>query len=398
MMTVVGLAPKAEAKARGANLAGKRAWIVGAALLTLGAAGFVWRHLHAAPPAQYLSAPATVGDIARAAAATGTVNPELTVIVGSYVSGVLVEISCDYNTQVKAGQICARIDPRPYQALVDQAKANLAVAKAQLAKDQANLAYTMLNWERNLLLLKQKSVARDAADLSKSNLDQARAQIGFDLATIDQRQAQLEAAQVNLDYTNITSPVNGAVVSRNVTQGQTLASSLNTPTLFLIATDLTRMQVDTNVSESDIGGVTEGDKASFSVDAFPTRLFSGTVTQVRQSPQTVQNVVTYDAVVSVDNTDLALKPGMTASTRIVTDQRKNVLRAPNQALRFTPASVGAVAPLEPGRARLWLLRDEMPVAIDIVPGLDDDNFTEILQGDVKEGDVILLGAQGSAVR
>ncbi|MBB4198236.1 efflux transporter periplasmic adaptor subunit [Rhodoblastus sphagnicola] len=397
-MTVVGLAPKAEAKAGRTSLAGKRAGLVAAALLALLAAGLLWRHLHAPPTPHYLSAPATRGDIARAAAATGTVNPELTIIVGSYVSGVLVQISCDYNTQVKAGQICARIDPRPYQALVDQAKANLAVAKAQLVKDQAGLAYTKLNWERNRLLLQQKSVARDAADLSKSNLDQAEAQIGFDLATIDQRQALLAAAQVDLDYTNITSPVNGTVVSRNVTQGQTLASSLNTPTLFLIATDLTRMQVDTNVSESDIGEVKQGDKASFTVDAFPTRLFSGTVTQVRQSPQTVQNVVTYDAVVSVANTDLALKPGMTASTRIITDQRTNVLRAPNQALRFTPANVDAAAPLKPGLARLWLLRDEKPVAIDIVAGLDDDNFTEIVQGDVKAGDVILLGAEGSAVR
>ena len=405
-MTVVALAPKAEAKSRMASLAGRRVWIVAALLLALVAAGLVWRLGRAAPPALYLSAPASIGDIARAAAATGTVNPELTIIVGSYVSGVLLQISCDYNTQVKAGQVCATIDPRPYQALVDQAKANLAVARAQLAKDQANLAYTKVNWERNRVLLQQNSVARDTADLSKSNLDQAQAQIGFDLATIDQREALLAAAQVNLDYTNITSPVNGTVVSRNVTQGQTLASSLNTPTLFLIATDLTRMQVDTNISESDIGGIKQGDKASFTVDAFPTRLFTGTVTQVRQSPQTVQNVVTYDAVVSVDNEDLALKPGMTASTRIITDQRTHVLRAPNQALRFTPASVGATAlvkeglagPVKPGGERLWMLRDEKPVAVDVVAGLDDDNFTEILQGDVKEGDVILLGEEGSAVR
>jgi HlyD family secretion protein len=313
------------------------------------------------------------------------------------VSGVLMQISCDYNTKVSTGQICAKIDPRPYQALVDQANANLAVARAQLAKDQANLAYTNLNWERNLALLRQNSVAKDSADLSKNNRDQAQAQVGFDMATIDQRQAQLAAAQVNLDYTDITSPVNGTVVSRNVTQGQTLAASLNTPTLFLIATDLTRMQVDTNISESDIGGIKEGNKASFTVDAFPDRAFAGTVTQVRQSPQTVQNVVTYDAVVSVDNKDLALKPGMTAATRIMIDQRSNVLRAPNQALRFTPAARGAAAPpARPGGGRLWVLREEQPVAIDIVAGLDDDNFTEILQGDVKEGDRILLGEEPPA--
>jgi HlyD family secretion protein len=371
-LTVVPLAPNAETKSRSFRASGKGVMIAAALALLLAAGGLFWRHSRSAPPAKYVSAPAALGDIASAAAATGTVNPELTIVVGSYVSGVLVQIFCDYNTQVKAGQVCARIDPRPYQALVDQAKAALAVAKAQLAKDQASLVYTKVNWERNRVLLQQNSVARDTADLSKSNLDQTQAQIGFDIATIDQRQAQLAAAQVNLDYTDITSPVNGTVVSRNVTQGQTLASSLNTPTLFLIATDLTRMQVDTNVSESDIGGVKQGDKASFTVDAFPTRLFTGTVAQVRQSPQTVQNVVTYDAVVSVDNKDLALKPGMTASIRIITDQRTHVLRAPNQALRFTPASAGAAPPVEPGAARLWLLRDEKPVAIEIVAGLDDD--------------------------
>jgi HlyD family secretion protein len=312
---------------------------------------------------------------------------------------VLVTISCDYNTKVTAGQSCAKIDPRPYQALVDEAKANLAVARAQKVKDEANLAYTKLNWDRNKVLLSQNSVAKDAADLSKNNCDQAQAQVGFDQATIDQRVAELAAAQVNLDYTDIASPVNGTVVSRNVTQGQTLASSLNTPTLFLIATDLTKMQVDTNISESDIGGIKEGDKGTFTVDAFPQRVFTGSVTQVRQSPQTVQNVVTYDAVVSVDNKDLALKPGMTASTRIIIDQRSNVLRAPNQALRFTPAVAGAASPpAKSAGARLWVLRDEKPVAIEVVAGLDDDNFTEILKGDLHAGDQILVGEARPAVK
>jgi len=378
---------------------GKGAWLAAALLLLLVAGGVYWRTSRGAPSARYVSVAATRGDIARTAAATGTVNPELTIIVGSYVSGVLMQISCDYNTRVNAGQICAKIDPRPYQALVDEAKANLAVARAQLVKDQANLAYTNLNWERNRALLQQNSVAKDAADLSKNNRDQAQAQVGFDMATIDQRQAQLAAAQVNLDYTDITSPVNGTVVSRNVTQGQTLAASLNTPTLFLIATDLTRMQVDTNISESDIGGIKVGNKASFTVDAFPDRVFAGTVTQVRQSPQTVQNVVTYDAVVSVENKDLALKPGMTASTRIIIEQRSNVLRAPNQALRFTPATLGATAsPAKPGGARLWVLREDQPVAVDIVAGLDDDNFTEILQGDLHEGDKVLVGEERASVK
>ena len=215
-------------------------------------------------------------------------------------------------------------------------KANLAVAKAQLEKDKASLTYAKANLGRLATLVQTNAVSKDAYDNAKSVYDQALAQITFDEATIQQRQAVLDAAQVNLDYTNIISPVDGTVVSRNVTMGQTVAASFQTPTLFLIATDLTKMQVDANVSESDIGGIKNGNKATFTVDAYPKRVFEGTVTQVRQSPQTVQNVVTYDVVVSVDNSDLALKPGLTAATRIIVDQRSDVLRVPNQALRYVP--------------------------------------------------------------
>ena len=256
-----------------------------------------------------------------------------------------------------ADRSCAKIDPRPYQSIVDQAKANLAVANAQLEKDKASLTYAKLTLERLATLVQTNAVSKDAYDNAKSVYDQALAQITFDEATIQQRQAVLDAAQVNLDYTNIISPVDGTVVSRNVTMGQTVAASFQTPTLFLIATDLTKMQVDANVSESDIGGIKEGNKATFTVDAYSKRLFEGTVTQVRQSPQTVQNVVTYDVVVSVDNSDLALKPGLTAATRIIIDQRTDVLRVPNQALRYIPAGT---ALRESDQARVWVLRDGKP--------------------------------------
>ena len=214
---------------------------------------------------------------------------------------------------------------------------------------------------------------------------------------IEQRQAALDAAQVNLGYTNITSPVDGTVVSRNVTRGQTLAASMQTPTLFLIATDLTKMQVDTNISESDVGGIKEGDKATFTVDAYPRRVFNGTVTQARQSPQTVQNVVTFDAVVSAPNPDLALKPGMTAATRIVIAQENNVLRAPNQALRYVPSGLATIATPEPGAGvRLWVLRDNQPVPLDVVTGLDDGTFTEIVKGDLREHDQIIVSEKPTA--
>jgi HlyD family secretion protein len=357
-----------------------------------------WWKMQSPTSVHSVTAPVTRGTVARTVTATGTVNPELTIIVGSYVSGVIQKLYCDYNTTVKPGQVCAKIDPRPYQTVVDQDKANLAVAKAQLEKDKANLAYAKANYERNRRLAERGAVSQDTADLAKSTYDQARAQIGLDAATIEQRSAALEAAEVNLGYTNIISPVNGTVVSRNVTQGQTVAASFQTPTLFLIATDLTKMEVDTNVSEADVGGVREGDAATFTVDAFPKRIFAGKVTQVRQSPQMVQNVVTYDAVVSLDNRDLALKPGMTASTRIITEERKDVLRVPNEALRYAPGGLASARAPPPaaGEARLWVLRDGRPVSVPVSLGLENDAFTEIVKGELQAGDRVVVAERHGA--
>lgn len=369
-------------------------WLIGG-LLSVGviaAAGAAWWLSGTGSTVQYTTAAVTRGAVTRAVTATGTVNPVLTIIVGTYVSGVIQDLSCDYNTQVKRGQVCAKIDPRPYQTVVDQNKANLNAAKAELDKDKASLAYAELFYERMAGLSKTNAVSKDSLDNAKNLLDQARAQVGVDEAVIAQRAAQLATAQVNLDYTNITSPVDGTVVSRNVTMGQTVAASFQTPTLFLIATDLTKMQVDTNVSESDIGEVKEGNKARFTVDAYPKRTFEGAVTQVRQSPQTVQNVVTYDVVVSVDNPDLALKPGMTAANRIISDQRTDVLRVPSQALRYAPTGLRNAG----GRneqPRVWAMRDGKPLAIPVTTGLDDDSFVEIVKADLKPDDRVIISEQ-----
>lgn len=242
-------------------------WLVGVALfLTVGITA--WLMIEKRPEVHYTTIPISRGPITRAVTATGTVNPELTIIVGTYVSGVIQQLYCDHNTVVKKGQLCAKIDPRPYKTVVDQGKANLAVAKAELEKDQAALAYAKLRFDRAAWLAPTNAGSQDVVDNARSAYEQAQAQIVFDEATITQRQAELDAAQVNLDYTDITSPVDGVVVSRSVTMGQTVAAAYQTPTLFLIATDLTKMEVDFNVSETDVAGIKEGDSAIFSVDAY----------------------------------------------------------------------------------------------------------------------------------
>ena len=371
----------------------KRYWLIAgsASLLIVAIAAAAWWAFAERGSVRYVTIPVAKGAVTRTVTATGTVNPELTIIVGTYVSGVIQQLFCDYNTQVKKGQVCAKIDPRPYQSIVDQNSANLAVAKAQLEKDKANLTYTKLALDRAATLVQTHAVSQDVYDNAKSTYDQAQAQITFDQATIQLRQASLDAAQVNLDYADIVSPVDGTVVSRNVTMGQTVAASFQTPTLFLIATDLTKMQVDASVSESDIGGIKLGNKATFTVDAYAKRAFEGTVSQVRQSPQTVQNVVTYDVVISANNSDLTLMPGMTAASRIIVDQRLDVIRVPNQALRYMPN--GFVGAGQSGQAQIWVLRDEEPVSVPVVTGLDDDSFTEIVSGDVKPGDRIITAEQ-----
>jgi HlyD family secretion protein len=317
--------------------------------------------------------------------------------VGTYVSGVIQARYCDYNTAVKKGQVCAKIDPRPYQVIVDQDKATVEVGRAQLIKDQADLTYARLAYERNKKLVASKSVSQDVLDVAKSTLDKAAAQIGVDEATLALQEAQLSAAEINLGYTDIVSPVDGTVVSRSVEMGQTVAASFQTPTLFLVATDLTTMQVDTNVSESDIGAIKRGDKTTFTVESFPNRIFRGEVAEVRQSPQTIQNVVTYDVVVGAPNQDLALKPGMTATTRIIVDERNDVLRVPDQAFRYQPGGVPGLSPTPPveanGGVAVWVLRGGEPKAIAIVPGLDDDTFTEVVKGKLNIGDEIIVGEE-----
>lgn len=372
----------------------KMRWLlVSGVIVAAVGAGLTWRLLDKPAAPKYVTTPAAKGDVVRTVVTTGSVNPVVTVQVGSYVSGPIKALYCDYNTKVKAGQLCAKIDPRTYEVALAQAKANLATAKAQLAKDRANLAYAKLNYERDRGLVARGIVSQETVDADKSAYQQAAAQVKLDQATIAQRRAALEGAQVNLDYTDIVSPVDGIVISRNVDVGQTVAASFQTPTLFLIAKDLTKMQIDTNVSESDIGRVKVGNRASFTVEAYPRKVFEGRVREVRQAPITVQNVVTYDAVIGVDNPERLLLPGMTANAKIVTEERNEVLRVPQQALRFEPRGVLAVG----GRgargasrgARVWVLRQGQAVAVPVKVGLQDGTWAEVTGGGLAPGDAVI---------
>lgn len=342
------------------------------------------------PSARFVTEPVRTGDLARTITTTGSVNPVATVQVGSYVSGPIQSIECDFNTRVEAGQLCARIDARPYQAVVDQARADLQSAEAQLRKDEASLVYAKLNYERDLGLRETGVVSQNDLDIDRSAYDQAASQVELDRAMIEQRRAALGAALLNLSYTNIVSPVSGTVVARNVDMGQTVAASFQTPTLFLIGKDLTKMQVDTNVSESDIGLAREGQRALFTVEAYPRQDFEGTVTQVRHAPITVQNVVTYNVVIGVENADNRLFPGMTANARIVVEERKGVKIVPARALRFDPDGIGAAEAPDEAGPRVWILRDGEPVEVPVSVGLDDGTRVEITDDSLAVGDLVIV--------
>ncbi len=268
--------------------------------------------------------------------ASGTLSPLVTVQVGSQVSGRIKSLFVDFNSTVKKGQVIARIDPQLFDAALEQGRANLLAAEANLAKAQVQSADAERQYKRSRSLATRNLVAPADADTSQANAEASRAAVRAAQAAVAQARASLNQARVNLAYTTIVSPIDGVVISRNVDVGQTVAASLQAPTLFTIAEDLAKMQVHANVAEADIGRIRNGMVITFSVDAYPREQFKGVVQQVRNSPQTLQNVVTYDVVVNVDNPDLRLKPGMTANVTFVYAESDEVLRVPNAALRFRP--------------------------------------------------------------
>lgn len=329
------------------------------------------------------------GDIEMTVTATGTVNPVTTVLVGTQVSGTIKELYADFNSPVKKGQLIARIDPALFEAQVNQAKANLLSAKANLEKAEAALLDAKRTLNRNKELFLKNYIARSDLDTSETNYETSVAGSSAAKAEIAKAEAALNLAGTNLRYTRIVSPVDGIVVSRSVDVGQTVAASFQTPTLFTIAQDLTKMQIDTNVDEADIGKVMVGQDVEFTVDAYPDLTFKGKVFQVRNAPITVQNVVTYDVVIIVDNPEFKLKPGMTAEVSVIISVKKDVLTIPNAALRFQPPEKEKTAerPKGPG---VWILEQGKPKRIPVSTGISDGKDTELVSGDIEEGQDIIV--------
>ncbi len=344
----------------------------------------------------YRTDPVTRGDIQQAVTATGTVNAVTTVQVGTQVSGTIKTLYVDFNSRVKKGQLIAQIDPSTFESQVQQAQANLLSAQANLEKAQTALANDKKTFDRNKELLSKNLIAQSDLDTAETNYQSDKAQVASAKALIEQAKASLNYAKQNLAYTRIVSPVDGVVISRNVDVGQTVAASFQTPTLFTIAQDLTKMQIDTNVAESDIGVVKLGQEVDFTVDAYPDTTFEGKVWQIRQAPITVQNVVTYDVVIQVNNKDFKLMPGMTANVSVVIQTRHDVLRITNAALRFRfsdkPAGAGSVGAGEKKGPSVWVLENNKPKRVGITPGVSDGNYTEVVSGDLKEGQQTIVEA------
>ncbi|MBI5199671.1 MAG: efflux RND transporter periplasmic adaptor subunit [Nitrospirae bacterium] len=329
----------------------------------------------------------TKGDIVATASATGTVNAVTTVLVGTQVSGTIKNIYVDFNSSVKKGQLIAQIDPATFEAQVDQARANLLSAKANVDKAEATLFDVKRSMDRNKELFSKNLIARSDLDTSETNFETTKAQLSTAKAQLAQAVAALRYAEINYKNTKIISPVDGIVISRNIDVGQTVAASFQTPTLFTIAQDLTKMQIDTNVSEADIGKAKVGQAVEFSVDAYPEVTFKGSVLQIRSAPIVVQNVVTYDVVIKVDNQDLKLKPGMTANVSIIIELKNNVLKIPNTALRFKLSEKSK--PPDKGHS-IWIIEKGKPKRIKVSTGISDESYTELVSGEIKEGQELIV--------
>jgi len=374
-------------------------WIAGFILLVVlvATARYFWGGLGTQNSAGiYRTALVEAGDLSQTASANGTLNPVMLVNVGTQVSGTVEKLHVDFNDTVKKGEVLAELDTSLYEAQLKQSEAGLQSAEAAVSLAESNAKRT------------EDLLARQYA--SKQELDQVQQILKSAIAQRAVAQAQLERDKTNLAYTIIRSPVSGVVVDRQIDVGQTVAANFQTPTLFKIAEDLKRMQIDSSFAEADIGSIRVGQSLQFTVDAFPGRKFKGTVKQIRLSPTTLQNVVTYDVVVNVPNPELILLPGMTAYVNIVIAEKKNVLMVPNAALRFHPMDVVQTSKkhskADSSISTLYLLENGVPKPITVHVGITDNRNTEIISDDIKAGDAVIVedtrdtstssGSQGSS--
>ena len=359
--------------------------------VALGVYACLWTASSHAAGERYRTEAVGRGDISQTVSATGTLNPVVLVRVGTQVSGTVSRLHAEFNDRVQAGQILVELDDALFRAQVQQSEAIVANAKTTL-----ELAVT--NEARMRPLRRQGFISQQEFDQTEAAAKSARAQLAL-------AQAQLEKDRTNLGYTVIRSPVSGVVVDRQVDVGQTVAASFQTPTLFLIAQDLSKMQIDSSFAEADIGSIRVGQPVAFKVDAFPDRTFQGTVKRIRLNPVTQQNVVTYDVVIAVDNPDKILLPGMTAYVNIAVARRQGVLVVPNAALRFTPAEPAAVEAPPGGEekregptATVYVLEDDRLRRVGIVPGISDNRYTEVLSGKLQAGTGVVVEERQAAAR
>ncbi len=362
----------------------KKPYIIGiaAAIVILGIALFFIKKNQAT--SDYKTSKIEKCTITQIVEASGTINPVNTVSVGSTVSGLIKEIYVDFNSEVKKGQILAQIDPATFEANVQQNLASINNAKATLARLQAEADLNKKTYTRYKNLYAKNFVAKSELDQAESNYLSSMAQINAAKAQITQAQAQYKTAKTNLGYTKIIAPVDGTVISRKIDLGQPVAASFQAPELFTIAQDLKKMQIEVSVSEADIGRVKEGQDVSYTLDGYPDEEFFGKVTQVRLSPTTVSNVVTYSVIVGVENEDLKLKPGMSANVSIITEKSEDVLCAPNSALKVS---------LDKNKYEnqgVWVIKRGNPARVNIETGASDDNVVEIKSENIKEGDTIII--------
>jgi HlyD family secretion protein len=415
------------------------------AILVIGGGYWAWRAARATTPVTFRTARLDKGTVESTVTATGALNAVVTVQVGSQVSGTIAKLGADFNSQVKEGQIIAQIDATRFKANLDQASANLAQAQATLLHAQAAEKEAKIELDRTETVEKQKLVGAADLDLAHSKYETATADRVAAEAQIGQSRAQVGMARFDYEHTTIRAPISGTVLQRSVDVGQTVAASLQAPVLFTIAQDLSRMEVHASVDEADVGKLREGQPATFTVDAYPGQVFSAQIFQIRSQPTVAQNVVTYDAVLRVDNKDGRLRPGMTATVRAVSARHDDVLRVSNSALRFRPspdlletppgAAGGGGGPSRGGEgaamaaegrpdrqaqpgggapgggwgsggggkgggrgagpgARVYVAHGEKVASVRFRPGLSDDEYTEVMSGNLHEGDEVVIDVAG----